>query len=584
MANNKKLLRLSSTSNDGNFSAEFRDEILISPNSEIALRGLSFDRSDPVILINGNNDLISFQAQPNSDGGQLHTINLPHGSFSSSNIRDFFIQFENLLNGKSRISNVKELGLQYYVGSNDDNKFELRAIQNPYLLSANLNNADFYPYKFFNAKVDAGGAQPFGEPIIQTVGTVGTILDFNVSNVFQNIPFTKGAGVYRIRIREMVTNVTTTAGILVMGLCNDITKLQSNTIDVASMEIAIEVVSETANYRVKTPNTTLSAFVEAPASAGANRGPDTRNRLVADVDDHDVLEITLSQNVLTAGVHTTEGFSVFATYPYDRTTANRGKELYPFLVLYKPETNIKVDQWESNWDESYTDYYNPLQPIRNRTPTLLSNYSANHVTMLEPSHATSIWKLETNSVRLSRFLGWGKNVFGTDLRGGSAPFGGGDPIPEQNELVLYNTTADTEYSPGQRGFPDLYFVVGGGHSPGGGFGFSSSGVQGDAIIYSLLTSNIYLVELLNMKVDSYDNFDSKRGRANILAVINANEYNSGNIDKVLMYEPSNAIYISLLNAQELSLRNIRLRIVNLDYSPIETSGTSTVTLHLRPGT
>jgi len=87
-----------------------------------------------------------------------------------------------------------------------------------------------------------------------------------------------------------------------------------------------------------------------------------------------------------------------------------------------------------------------------------------------------------------------------------------------------------------------------------------------------------------MKVDSYDNFDSKRGRANILAVINANEYNSGNIDKVLMYEPNQPLYVSLLNAQELSLRNIRLRIVNLDYSPIETSGTSTVTLHLRPGT
>ena len=574
MANNKKLLRLTTTTNDGTFDTQFRDEILIAPNSEIALRGLSFDRSDPVVVINGNNDLISFQAQPNSDGNQLHTINLPHGAYSSANIREFFIQFENLLNGKSRISNVKEFGLQYYCGSNDDNKFEIRAIQNPYLLSANLNNAYFYPYKFFNAKA-GDDPQPFDDPIIQTVGTVGTIGDFNVSNVFQNIPFTKGSGVYRIRIREMVTNVTTTAGILVMGLCNDITKLQSNTIDVASMEIAIEVVSETANYRVKTPNTTLAAFQDAPASAGANRGPSTRNRVVADVDNHDVLEITLSENVLSAGVHTSQGFSVFATYPYERTLTNRGKDLYPFLVLYKPETNIKVDQWENNWDESYTDEYNPLQPIRNRTPTLLSNYTANHVTMLEPSHARSVWKLETNSIRLSRFLGWGKNVFGTDVRGGSATFGGGDPIPEQNELIFYNTTAD----PGdgtQPGFPELYFDV-------GGAGITRSGVEGDAIIYSLLTSNIYLVELLNMKVDSYDNFKSKRGRANILAVVNANEYNSGNIDKVLMYEPGNPIYISLLNAQELSLRNIRLRVVNLDYSAIETSGTSTVTLHLRPG-
>ena len=138
-------------------------------------------------------------------------------------------------------------------------------------------------------------------------------------------------------------------------------------------------------------------------------------------------------------------------------------------------------------------------------------------------------------------------------------------------FFFYDTTIEPQR--------DLYF-------PTRGLG-EGAGVLGENILYSALTSNIYMVEMLNMKLDSYDNFSdatskSKRGRSNILAVINANEFNTGNLDRVLLYEPNDPIYISLLNANELSLRNIRARIVNLDYSPVRTFGTSTLTIHLRP--
>ena len=140
----------------------------------------------------------------------------------------------------------------------------------------------------------------------------------------------------------------------------------------------------------------------------------------------------------------------------------------------------------------------------------------------------------------------------------------------RSPFFFYDTTIEQER--------DLYFPT----QPGAGLG-----VVGDNIVYSILTSNIYLVEMLNMKLDSYDNYSdntskSKRGRSNILAVINSNEFNTGNIDRVLLYEPNDPIYISLLNANELSLRNIRARLVNLDYSPVRTFGISTLTIHLRP--
>lgn len=562
MANNKKLIRLSTSSDSAEWDTQFDDGILISPNMEISLRGLSFDRSDPTILINGENNLITFQAKE----GSVHEIYLPTGTFSSSNITALFRQFQNLMNGESLLSNNKEFGLQYYVGVNQTNKFELRAIQNEYLNSANDDNHREHEYWNFKANMKTEDPANLPSPLVQTVGRQDTIGDFNNSYTYHEHPFTKGCGVFRLRIEEMVQPGT--AGTFVMGLCNDITKLQNGTITVDSMEIAIECVSETAAYRVRTSTTQLGAFEPVTNYIGnvTNETPAARNRFTADVDDHDVLEISLENDTLSARIHTTAGFSNFISIPYVRSSTSSGKDLYPFVCLYKPLNTIKVDQVACNWDTSYDDYYNPLSTNKRETNNLSvlpfpRGLSAPHATMDESSNGVSIWKLESNSLEVSRFFGWSHDVFGTNL---ANPFI--DPVPDRHEQTLYNTIA-----PQQRNlyFPHLFDAS------------KSDGVSGDKMV-CVLSSNVYLVEMLNIKLDSYDSFNSKRGRANILAVINSNEFNTGNLDRVLMYEPNDPIYISMMNAQELSLRNIRCRIVNLDYSPVMTVGTSTITLHLRP--
>jgi len=563
MANNKKLIRLSTTSDRAEWDTQFDDDILISPNTEIALRGLSFDRSDPSMVIDGENDLITFQAQE----GVVHTVHLPNGIFSSLNITQLFRQFQNLLNGQSLLANNKEFGLQYYVGANHLNKFELRGVQNEYLNTANDDNHQEHEYWNFGVNCKTEDPVNLPSPIVQTVGRQDTVGDFNNSYFYHERPFTKGCGVFRLRLNEMAN--PTSAGVLVMGLCNDITKLQNQTITVDSMEIAIEVISETAAYRVRTSTTQLGAFEPVTNYIGnvTNETPSTRNQAGGDVDDHDVLEISLENDTLSARIHTTAGFSNFISIPYTRSATDSGKDLFPFVCLYKPLNTIKVDQVACNWDSAFDDYYTPLSTDKRSTQNLSTlkfprGLSAPHATMDESSNGVSIWKLESNSLAVSRFLGWGHSVFGTNL---ANPFI--DPVPERHEQTLYNTIA-----PQQR---NLYF-------PTRFDATQPDGVAGEHILFSILSSNIYLLEMLNMKLDSYDNFNSKRGRANILAVINSNEFNTGNIDRVMLYEPNDPIYISLLNAQELSLRNIRCRLVNLDYSPVHTVGHSTCTIHLRP--
>ena len=92
-------------------------------------------------------------------------------------------------------------------------------------------------------------------------------------------------------------------------------------------------------------------------------------------------------------------------------------------------------------------------------------------------------------------------------------------------------------------------------------------------------SDIYLVELLNMQLNSFDGY--LEGRKNILAVVPVNERNVGQKDSVLQYEANNLNYITLKNDFEFSLRNIRARIVNSRFEPINTEGLTSLSFFIR---
>lgn len=84
-------------------------------------------------------------------------------------------------------------------------------------------------------------------------------------------------------------------------------------------------------------------------------------------------------------------------------------------------------------------------------------------------------------------------------------------------------------------------------------------------------ADAYLVEMLNLKLDSYDGF--KNQRKNILAVINNNE----TINKII-YEANNPVFIDLANLSDILLRNLRVRVVRSDYSLIEMRGEASMVL------
>ena len=109
------------------------------------------------------------------------------------------------------------------------------------------------------------------------------------------------------------------------------------------------------------------------------------------------------------------------------------------------------------------------------------------------------------------------------------------------------------------------------------FGFDNAReplFSGDQIFSIGLSLNSYIIQLLNIKIDSYDSL--KKQRENILAVI-PDGNSMGDID----YSPPELFFIDLLNKEPLTIRNIKARITNSDYSELEMEGLGILNLLIK---
>jgi len=90
------------------------------------------------------------------------------------------------------------------------------------------------------------------------------------------------------------------------------------------------------------------------------------------------------------------------------------------------------------------------------------------------------------------------------------------------------------------------------------------------------TVDSYLIELMNLDLESYDGYTEQR--KNILTTIEYNEFFSQ-----ILYEPSQYVYLDLNNKQPINLRNISARIVTNTFRTVATEGLNTITIYIKDG-
>ena len=89
-----KLIRLVTEDPTALFDNTFNEDLVVEPNSKLALQSLSIETENNVIIINSSNNEISYQ----STTGFTKTIDLDHATYTRANYEDLFTDITNKLN------------------------------------------------------------------------------------------------------------------------------------------------------------------------------------------------------------------------------------------------------------------------------------------------------------------------------------------------------------------------------------------------------------------------------------------------------------------------------------------------------
>ena len=507
-----KLIRITTTDSNGVFDSQYDDDIVLEPNSEIALQSVAF-KTGEILQVDSNDNAIEF-----SVGGSSHTAFLTTGTFSVANIRDLLTDMQNKMNRQSLLSNSKEFGLQYKVYVNKDDKVEFMALQDPMVgqpmlsmsssLTADLGNQ----VEYFNVDKPTSAT----DVLVASTDPSPVVINLNHSLAYSIVPFTKACGVHRMRIADMADGAQNG---FCIGLTKNISALRNQVLADADVECAINITDKSQFYNVKT--TALGPY--APSTKGPNKVTDSPNS-----DGNDVIELAMEAGVVKLRVHTNQsGGTTFelGSYSYD---FDLNSDLYPFISLFRDDSLIAVDQCNHTVDPYIQR--NPTNQVGGKTHV----HTGLSVVNIPDGNSVVRFKASSNHSLLFNALGFSTNIF-------------------------YDIVAS-----------ELRNIA-----------------IGNSRTFTIVSANNYLIELLNFPIESYDSFDdynsagSKRGRSNIIATVPINESTGAVALGIVQYEPNNIHYISLSNRERRLFRNVRARIVNDDYSAIDTFGMSAITLLLK---
>ena len=502
------------------FRSLFNEDILIKPDSEIAMQSVSLNKRMEIIEIDSNSDELTFQILDGTTtetvGGVItqyggeHLINIKHGTYTKSNFLDLFNDIQTKMNQQLGVPSAKEFGTEIRVGLTSEEKlaFQLEKTNNMNFGSGNGNTK-------VGVKTQSLGGRA---SLVIDSTTDGASLLLAKHFAYSTTNFSKGCGQFSARLGLFTNLSTSTPAGCVLGLVEDTdinrTKLLNSTILLSDITYGIRTSVNNISTHDYVVKTSLGGdFVDGPTVL------QPVDNSAGDEVNNDVLFIRLNKGKIQLGTWDKTGggrIRVGASVDYDFGTSGSEKSYIPVIGIFGDSTTTRLETGKTS-----------ITPYNSDTYTQ-DDFDSNELLgdgLPQIRVANSTYKLIFGSPTLSNFLGFHQL---------------------QNSLQNDGTTSI----------------------------FTSNGIFNKHI-----GTSTYLVELLSPVIlNSYHSFS--KGRKNILANIPVSERimnGSGQIQ----YEPNNLFYVSMNNLYEVNLRNISLRIIAQDFSTIFTEGFSEVSLLIR---
>lgn len=495
-----KLIRLTTETNDGRFDNDYNDEIILNPNSKIALQSVAVESDITELIIDGDNEAVQFEIK----SGDTRTINLDHETYNETNNHIFINDLQLKLNqglvytdSQSATEFPSELGFQMKVVIGDKGKAQIDMANTRYTYTTSSLGEVF---KENNA---GESVNLTGTPMkVASATATGVGRGDSKHGISSITPFTIGCGIFRAKISTWVddsSGATSATSGFEFGLCDSKPSTWGlpDSMPDSVKTFAIRAFQPTTAYHVKSTN--AGAFTASAIS------PDTVTG-----GDADILEISIQGANIVGNVFRTGEAAVdqLFTVPYE-VVDGIPKPLYAYMIFHGARDKIEIIDLKFTPDaflEPNVKDYESFEDV-----SALGSGARPIAARSRNTNKTIDFKSET----ITSFLGF-------------------DDI--SNTLKGVNVTF----------FASQLF---------------SASIENDAM----------LIMIDNLPLESYDGF--KKGRQSILATV-PNPVSGSRI----VYEPNNLNYVQLNNANTISLRNIRARILYQDYSPLKTKGFSVINI------
>tara|TARA_R110002167_G_scaffold351026_1_gene563400 strand:- start:531 stop:2168 length:1638 start_codon:yes stop_codon:yes gene_type:complete len=532
------LIRLHSLTKDGIFDALFSEEIIIKPNSTIAIQSASFIKPNKELVISEVDNEFSFQVGDNGTDAQgLLSVRIPANIYTKDTLWRLLQIVSDRMNKKLSIHRELEHGTQIkmFIDTTEEHHVNFRMWRlgvDKLIEPFNGANADVYWHQ--HGGITSTLVDDYLYDIeSQNPATNSTTLS---NYVFYGIPFTAGCGKARMVIRDFDNVNTAVVAGMCIGLVEEehMIKLVDGTIQLDDFDYYIRTNEDnlsTSKYQSYPEGTLISTPLNVDATAD----------VVADYYDNDLLDIQLSEGKISLLIHKRSGGTMHSQtfssteYPYSsENDYTQAKVYYVVIGIFGDISTTTVLGPSFDYDP-YSIPVSSSSGIRLKPP--IKRVGLTLPPDAQPDTVTSIRNLIFSSPIIASNLGY----------------------------ASVNQNPTLEVSTG--GVNDEY--------------------RAENSISTFLGTNTFLFELLNLKVTSFDSYNPNYsnnplammgGRRNILSAIMVNESSES---QRVYFEPANLIYINLDNKNTLSLRTIRGRLISHDYSPINISGMAEITLLLQ---
>ena len=512
----KKLISLHTFGNkDGEIDNYFNDEIIIKKDSDIAVHSCCLELDNLKLKIDENSNKLSYRIDNNSTNAAERTIILTSDQYGQDNIPQLLLNIQNQFNQLLDID------------TECSSEWNINLISDPEKKVNTLINMQLGTLKKYAAQVDAGGVtkntdcyQFSNQILVHDAGAgLGNSLCSNVEQLPQHPMDQVAVGKIRLCKGSCQTGVTLKKPSPVNSL-----QTQSGFVlgwgNAGHDYVGHPVIKNHLRYYVRCPPTLgNTSYYHYKFKDGVEQTSTTQVLI------GDRVQIELTNGFVRGCVYRLAAVAkeiIFIDrYPYFFGEGeNQDEDLLSVLAIFGAKENMEV--------QGYYYHANPYTTVNSNQDLVVNSFT---LTEDPPNYQDDIsFVLTFQNINMANQFGYETLSIESQDQSGA-----GGHLPSQDNEARANYT----------------------------FFKSHHG------------SN-FKIEMLNLYIDSYDSLTG--GLRNILCVIPVEDVFISKQQSRLNFQPENMVYLSIKNGQDISLRNIKCRVLDGLNNPVSLVEFSSINL------